>query len=245
MKQFLTSSDLKNTAKEHLAEKYGSAALLTFLLSAVSFFFTSMIPLGISMTLGIFTENVATVMSGILLYLVSGFFTIACGVLKSGTSLFYLNIACGQRYSVSDLFYCFGNDFGKCFKLSAATLLPQLIFMFPYSIFYNLFESSYDPKWGGLMLASAVIGTALYLPITLGMEMSFFLMLDFPQFGAGEVLRRSFQIMNGHKGRLFFLTLSFVPLFILCLLTGGIGLLWLTPYMNMTFALFYLDLMKA
>ena len=40
------------------------------------------------------------------------------------------------------------------------------------------------------------------------------------------------------------MTLSFLPLAILCILSIYIGFLWLTPYMQMTYACFFLDIMN-
>ena len=51
--------------------------------------------------------------------------------------------------------------------------------------------------------------------------------------------------MKGHKGRYFYISVSFLPLALLCLVTFGIGFLWLAPYMGMTFANFYVDLMQT
>ena len=50
--------------------------------------------------------------------------------------------------------------------------------------------------------------------------------------------------MKGHKWRLFKLELSFLPLQIICMLSFGIGNLWLNPYMRMTYTEFFLDLMS-
>ncbi len=51
-------------------------------------------------------------------------------------------------------------------------------------------------------------------------------------------------MMKGHKRRLFRLELSFLPLMLLCVLSFGIGFLWLNPYMQMTYTCFFLDLMN-
>ena len=69
-------------------------------------------------------------------------------------------------------------------------------------------------------------------------------MLDFPDYTVKQLLRSSMQIMNGHKGRLFYLQVSFIPLTMLAVLTCGIGMLWLGPYMQTTYACFFLDLMN-
>ena len=50
--------------------------------------------------------------------------------------------------------------------------------------------------------------------------------------------------MKGHKWELFCLQMSFLPLGFLCLLSFGIGNLWLVPYLNMTQTLYFLDLMQ-
>ncbi|MGX6961853.1 DUF975 family protein [Vagococcus xieshaowenii] len=59
-----------------------------------------------------------------------------------------------------------------------------------------------------------------------------------------ELITDSRQLMDGHKGRLFALDLSFVGWHLLAMLTLGIGYLWLTPYINATKAAFYQDLIE-
>lgn len=51
-------------------------------------------------------------------------------------------------------------------------------------------------------------------------------------------------LMKGHKGRLFYIDLSFIGWYLLSGLTLGIGFLFLNPYMNATKAAFYNDLAK-
>ena len=48
--------------------------------------------------------------------------------------------------------------------------------------------------------------------------------------------------MNGYKGQLFWLDLSFIGWHILAWLTCGIGYLWLNPYIYATKAVFYNNL---
>lgn len=48
--------------------------------------------------------------------------------------------------------------------------------------------------------------------------------------------------MDGHKWRLFCLHLSFIGWWLLCILTLGIGMLWLAPYIQNSTAAFYEDL---
>ena len=54
-----------------------------------------------------------------------------------------------------------------------------------------------------------------------------------------EAIARSKELMDGNKGRLFCLQLSFIGWRLLCVLTLGIGYLWLAPYQNAAEAAFY------
>lgn len=57
-----------------------------------------------------------------------------------------------------------------------------------------------------------------------------------------DSITKSRRLMNGHKGRLFLLDLSFIGWHFIAALTLGIGYLWLMPYISATKAAFYADL---
>lgn len=57
-----------------------------------------------------------------------------------------------------------------------------------------------------------------------------------------DTITASRRLMDGHKGRLFWLDITFIGWHLLALLTLGIGYLWLNPYMTATKAAFYQDL---
>lgn len=63
--------------------------------------------------------------------------------------------------------------------------------------------------------------------------------------GYRDAITKSRQLMDGHKGQLFLLDLSFIGWHILCLFTLGIGYLWLTPYILTTKVAFYDNLQSA
>lgn len=68
---------------------------------------------------------------------------------------------------------------------------------------------------------------------------------DTRSMGATSFITESRELMNGHKGRLFWLDISFIGWYILGMLTLGIGFLWINPYINATKAAFYDDLSKG
>lgn len=70
-------------------------------------------------------------------------------------------------------------------------------------------------------------------------SMAIFVLADNPGMTAREALRESKRIMKGHKWQLFCLNLSFVGWVLMSILTLGIGLIWVLPYANASYAAFY------
>ena len=69
-----------------------------------------------------------------------------------------------------------------------------------------------------------------------------FIIHDNPDMGVRDVLKTSRMMMRGHKWQLFVLELTFLGWALLCVLTLGIGFLWLTPYQYTSYAHFYEDI---
>lgn len=67
---------------------------------------------------------------------------------------------------------------------------------------------------------------------------------DTKTMGATSFITESRQLMDGHKGRLFWLDISFLGWRILSLFTFNIANIWLNPYINTTKAAFYNNLAK-
>lgn len=76
----------------------------------------------------------------------------------------------------------------------------------------------------------------------LAYSQTMYLLADNPARGPLEAIRQSTEMMRGRKAKLFLLWMRFVLWGVLCLLTCGIGYLWLSPYMATGFAKFYDDL---
>ena len=72
-----------------------------------------------------------------------------------------------------------------------------------------------------------------------------YILKDNPEMKNNAAIEESMRMMDGHKLELFMLDLSFIGWVILSILTCGIGLLWLIPYINMAHVNFYEDLKKA
>lgn len=246
--QYKTSSQLKNAAKDRLTGKFGSAVGVTLLSNAI--------PFGVSLfiaVLSVMTNSAAYLMTGkesaaaalsAVFFVISLVASIVMGVLQLGLNLFFLNVSCGQPYSVGNLFYGFRTQSNKALAISAVLVLLNTLCLTPYQIFYQLYMNTRQLQWMTFMMIAMGIGLLIYVPLSLSLSQSFYLMLDFPEKSTADTLKLSIQVMKGHKCRLFYIQASFLPLMILCLFSFGIGYLWLMPYIHMTFTQFFLDLMN-
>lgn len=73
----------------------------------------------------------------------------------------------------------------------------------------------------------------------IGYSMTFFILADEPEIAPLDALKKSKELMDGHKWTYFYLMLCYLGLVLLCLLTLGIGFFWLMPYIQVTNAKFY------
>jgi len=139
------------------------------------------------------------------------------GPLMLGFMGYFLIKARGKQAELENLF-----DGFKLFGTSFVLYLLQGIFL---------------SLWFCLLIIPGIVKSLSY-------SMAFFILRDNPQIKATEAITRSRKMMKGYKGKLFGLHLSFIGWGILCILSLGIGFLWLCPYVNLSIANFYEDLKK-
>lgn len=72
----------------------------------------------------------------------------------------------------------------------------------------------------------------------------YFIAKEHPKLTPSEVLAKSTEMMDGHKGRLFALHFSFIGWFLLSALTFGIGIIFLAPYFEAANGVFYQELIE-
>jgi len=75
----------------------------------------------------------------------------------------------------------------------------------------------------------------------LSYSLAFFILSDNPNIGIMEAINKSKKMMYGYKWKLFCLCLRFIGWFLLGILSLGIGLLWIAPYIQIGLAKFYED----
>ncbi len=148
-------------------------------------------------------------------------------------------------------------------SVSTLTVLLEFFILIPLEIgFVNAFRkllafgddnllgntfnfSNYWRKVGGMILVGIFTFLWTLLLVIPGIIKAFsysmtkYILDDNPELSASEAIHRSRMMMKGHKFDLFWLYLSFIGWAFLCLLTCGIGFLWLGPYMQTAEAAFY------
>lgn len=236
MYSFRSSAELKASAKEHMFGHYGTA-IGAWLLVTIGTMFLSLAALS-------FAEDTGTLAGLCISIAVSFALSVVTGVFSSGNAYFYLKIACGQHVTVSDVFYGFRFYPDRALLVQAWIALFTYLFDLPRFIAVSRLPES--PKPQELLLYAACILLSLIIPVIMNLFYGqvFFLLHDFPHYSSRELLATSRRLTAGHRRKLLYIYISFLPYLIPCILSCGIAMLWVLPYINATLAEFYLDLVR-
>jgi len=135
------------------------------------------------------------------------------GPLAVGGAFFALNIVREQAAKTDDLFFGFNNNLGN------SILAYLLVFVFVFIGFI-------------LLIIPGVI-------VALALSQTWFILAENPSMDSYEAIIKSKNMMKGYKWQYFKIGLRLFGLGLLCLLTLGIGFLWLLPYQYVVYAKFY------
>ena len=135
------------------------------------------------------------------------------GPLAVGGAFFALNIVREQAAKTDDLFFGFNNNLGN------SILAYLLVFVFVFIGFV-------------LLIIPGII-------VALAFSQTWFILAENPSMDSYDAIIKSKNMMNGYKWQYFKIGLRLFGLGLLCLLTLGIGFLWLLPYQYVVYAKFY------
>lgn len=236
MNDYLSSASLKSLAKGQLLGKYGTLIGAYAIHMACVYFATFSTAMLVDTT---------SIIGTVIYYIAAFIINLISGLFAFGEAYIYLKLACNQKVFVKDLFYGFTGSADKILMVQAVLSLIGMICGIPNTLFLYVNETA--PENPYLFLLSVIlmlIFSGINIFLTLMFSQSYYLILDFPQYSAKDILVKGRKLMNGSKGRLFYIYLSFIPLFLLGICTCCIGLLWILPYFQSVCANFYMDLMK-
>ncbi|MDD6325126.1 MAG: DUF975 family protein [Lachnospiraceae bacterium] len=221
----LNIRDLKRAARQLLLGKYGILALVTFLLACSNFFLSSLSLLAVPEIGGL----LGRVLDFAALLITNMVYTL----LLAGMYYIYYRITEQEPIRFSDLLFAFRSHPEPVAAFSVLSLIVE------YGVL-NLLPLSYMKFGRSLPFAAVAI---VLLLILLWYTMTFSAVLFFyatdPWHSVQDYLRQSMALMKGCRVKFFFLLLSFIGVFLLGLLSFGIGLVLVVPYMVMTQMLFF------
>jgi len=149
---------------------------------------------------------------GILLVIYAIIFIVIGGAVSFGYAKYNLELVDGKPVQVKYLFSQL-NRIGDGFIMRLLTTVYILL-------------------WSLLLVIPGIIATYSY-------ALAPYILYENPGMKPSEAIRKSKEMMKGRKWRLFCLFISFIGWAFLSLLTLGIGILFLRPYMEAAGAAFY------
>ena len=242
----ISSKELKKMARNQLSGKYGTfigTNVLYILITLVASNLMDLV-LGTSSIRNPLTATSATVetlgISHTVVYYLSTFIlSLILSVLNIGLLKIALDTARGYDIRFQDLFYGFKHHPDRAILAQGVILLLTYLCILPGS---GLCIYGYRQKSVTLLLAGTAVlcvGLVIYLILSLMFSQTMFFLTDYIDIEAIQALKESVRIMRGKKGKLFYLQLSFIGIYLLGAIACGIGLLWVIPYMQVTMANFY------
>ncbi len=143
----------------------------------------------------------------------------------AGMMLVVMPLSVGYACAMRDLLTVGNNDIiGNTLSLAFKGYGRNVLAMLLYIVYVFL--------WTLLLIIPGIIMAYAYALVP-------YIIKDNPELSVPQAIRKSRQMMKGHKFDLFYLHLSFIGWYLLSLITLGIGLFWLMPYVSGATAAFY------
>ncbi|MBQ6448315.1 MAG: DUF975 family protein [Bacillus sp. (in: Bacteria)] len=208
-------SEIKYDARQSLKGEWGKVVGLTFLYLVLS--------AGINLSIEIYAsggfinwlnQEYTPPLASILTAIIS----VILIPLSIAIVWFYLDLVREKNAEISQVFTIY-TDVKVMLKVIGASIMVG-IFTF---------------LWSLLLIIPGIIKGLAY-------SQTFMLLKDHPEYSIFEAITESRRRMHGYKWKYFLLNLSFIGWGILCLISLGIGFLWLTPYVYASNATFYQNL---
>lgn len=227
--------ELKRIARENLSGQYriSMGAILAL----------GIIPLVAELPFSMLQSAQQPIGQTIIFYVADFLISLIAFLLSVGVTCMNMNIARGKKPALGMVFHAFKNHPDRFLLVGILLTVLTVLAAIPAGIGMVLFyvlEIHVALAIG--LVALCLLGIFLIVFVQLQYALTVYIMLDHPQMGVMEALRTSRRQIGGHRGRLLYQFFSFIGLHALCILSIGIGYLWVLPYQFQTTANFYLDI---
>lgn len=232
-----SSPQLKADARGHLAGRYG-VIIIAYMLATL---LTNIPSLILSYTLN--TQTLAGSFIDVSVTLILNFFLTIFLVGQNHICLRYARSS--EPVPVSEMWYGFKGRADEIIITFFLYFIRFLLYSVPFIAMLACYLLAGSPVlFGALAVISLIFMIVMWIRTELDYALIFFLIIDYPKESPAQLLKHSRELMQGNRGRLFYLQLSFIGMYLLTLLSFGIGMFWVYPYTRMTFTEFYLDVRK-
>ena len=228
---YASSRELKNIARDKMLGQYGT--------TIGAFLFMRFI---LIMLLGLCSSMFGQ--HRIMMTIAAFIITLFEGIFTYGELSIYLKISVGMPTQSMDVFSAFRGSADRAIK--ARLILVAIV----YGGLYIFLGIDYlcgmmQPMTGNAV--EAVFGTVIliiciWLFLTYSQVMYF--MQDFSSISVKDACIRSRKLMQGNRLTLLLMYLSFIPIYIVGVLSFMVGIYFIHPYVKMTLTEFYLDRVK-
>ena len=232
MTELKSSSELKAIAKEKSLDKYGTLIFANILIFAIQFIVSALVTVSGPANIFLFCIN----------ELITLVISILVGILVSGKDYLYMNLLYSQAVSTSDIFFGFKQHPNKAVTIQALFVVVDFLVSIPGTVIFYLSRTNPSSGLLGVLFIFIVLGLIVNVYVSLTYSQAFFLLHDYPDKSAKELLAYSKEMMKGHRFRLLYLHISFIPLMIFGVITLFIPLLWISVYRYSTLTAFYQDM---
>lgn len=236
----LSASEIRKQARTNLQGKWSSVIVIALIYMAITF------------AISLASNFIPFLSIAILIITVP---------LQYGLIYSFIKIYRNEEYSYGDLFTSAFNNFAMIWKVVGNQLLKLIVpiilvivsvFILVGGIVFTFIASNTASDSSTIFTILAIIflivGYILYIASLIFLlvkellyVLSYYIMHDNPNMTAKEIVEESEKVMRGQRGKYFCLELSFLGWMLLALLTFGIGLIFVMPYMQISIVAFYED----
>lgn len=229
-------SELKAEARKSLTGKWGTAALLTLvytLISCVIAFILNLIPV------------IGGIASFVITLPMTYGFMVSMIKLRRGEEVKYTGFLEDGFSSFKQVWAVFGHMILKLIvPLVIVVVFIMLLAFGGAGATVGVVAGSKTATAGfsGIMIIGVIgycAGCIYFTVRSLLYALSYFVLYDNPDKPAKEIVEESENLMRGHRWFYFWLPITFIGWMILAALSFYIGMLWLAPYIMITFVCFY------
>lgn len=235
----MTASEIRTQARKCLEGKWGKAALLTLSFIAILWIISFIIGIVNKIPFLSILINIAwLVISTPISY---GLLAVFIKLKRSNNQIGYIDFLKIAFANIGNVWKVIGNILLKILPLIIGIIVG--IFILSFGIASLVFTTSY----AFLILIGLIIYIIcliLLIPKSFSYALSYLILFDNPDMTGKEIVEKSIQLMQNNRWKLFCLYLSFIGWALLCVLTLGIGYLWLIPYTIIALIEFYDTLTK-